>query len=105
LLDDERGYADPLSDEAPLLASCYATSIGHRQTVGKRPGAPLQRIGQDPDAPWVEYRGPLQAHLDGFDLHASLTVAAQHSACLPSPPALARARASPEPDAPFDRVA
>ncbi len=78
LLDDDQGRVDPLSDEAPLLASCYATSIGQRQTVGSRPGASLPRIGQDPDAPWIEHRGPLQAHLDGFDLHASVTMAAQH---------------------------
>jgi hypothetical protein len=78
LLDDDHGRADRLSDEAPLLASCYATSIGHRQSVGSRPGASLPRIGRDHESSRVEHRKALQAHLDGFDLHAGLTVAAQH---------------------------
>jgi hypothetical protein len=76
LLQDDR--ADPLSDEAPLLASCYATSIAHRETLGKNPGARLRRLG-DPDAARAEHRAPLQAHIDRFDLHAGLTIAAQHA--------------------------
>ena len=30
----------------------------------------------DPEAPWITSRGPRQAHLDGFDLHANLWVPA-----------------------------
>ena len=78
LLDDDRADFDPLCDEAPLLANCYASSIGGRQTLGSRPGSPLARLGHDPDTPRTESKGRLQAHLDGFDLHAALTVAAQH---------------------------
>ena len=70
--------ADRLRDEAPLLAACYASSIGRRRTLGARAGAPLERIGAGRSAPWVERRGRQQAHLDGFDLHAALRVAAQH---------------------------
>jgi hypothetical protein len=77
LLDNDVASTDPLNDEAPVLASCYATSIGGRQTLGRRKGAKLERIGADPNAPWVESRGLLQARLDGFDLHAALTIPAQ----------------------------
>ena len=41
---------------------------------GRRPGAPVCRIGRDPGAPWVTSRGPRHAHLEGFDLHANRTV-------------------------------
>jgi hypothetical protein len=34
LLDDDHGGVDPRSEQAPLLADCYATSIAHRQTLG-----------------------------------------------------------------------
>jgi hypothetical protein len=76
--EDAAESADRLSDEAPLLAACYASSIGQRRTLGARAGAPLERIGSDRSAPWVERRGRQQAHLEGFDLHAALRVAAQH---------------------------
>ena len=66
---------DPFSDESPVLASCYATSIGGRQMLGERPGSKLQRVGHDPHTSWIQSRGPLQAHIDGFDLHAKLTIA------------------------------
>ena len=76
MLHDDQ--ADPFSDESPLLANCYATSIAHRQTLGKWPGTRLHRIG-DPDAARAEHRAPMQAHIDRFDLHAGLTIAAQHA--------------------------
>jgi Transposase zinc-binding domain/Putative transposase len=60
LLQDDR--ADPFSDDGPLLATCYATSITHRRTLGKHPGARLHRLG-DPDAARAEHRAPLQAHI------------------------------------------
>ena len=68
--------ADRLGDAAPLLGACYSTSIGRRRTLGARAGAPLARIGADARAPRLERRGRLQAHVDGFDLHAALRVAA-----------------------------
>jgi hypothetical protein len=34
------------------------------------------RIRADPDAPWVDRHVPLHAHVDGFDLHAAVHVAA-----------------------------
>jgi Putative transposase/Transposase zinc-binding domain len=76
--EESTGSTDRFSDEAPLLAACYASSIGQRRTLGARAGAPLERIGSDRSAPRVERRGRQQAHLEGFDLHAALRVAAQH---------------------------
>jgi hypothetical protein len=76
VLQDDR--TDPFREQAPLLATCYATSIAHRQTLGKRHGARLHRLG-DPDVARAEHRAPLQAHIERFDLHAGLTVAAQHA--------------------------
>ena len=70
---------DLFGEQAPVLANCYAASIGGRQTVGRRAGAKLQRIGADPHAPWVEAGGRLRAQCDGFDLHAALTVQAQRA--------------------------
>jgi hypothetical protein len=77
LIDRDHCDIDALQDEAPMLASCYATSIAGRQTIGRRKGAKLDRIGADPHAPWVDMHGPLQAAADGFDLHAALTVQSQ----------------------------
>jgi len=74
VIDD--GERDPISDEAPALASCYAGSIAGRQSLGRRPGAKLQRVGADPGARWVHAGGPLQAQAEGFDLHAARTVPA-----------------------------
>jgi Putative transposase len=78
LPEDAAESPDRLSDEAPLLAACYASSIGQRRTLGARARAPLERIGADRSASRVERRGRQQAHLEGFDLHAALRVAAQH---------------------------
>jgi len=76
--EDAAESPDRLSNEAPLLAACYASSIGQRRTLGARAGAPLERIGSDRSAPWVEHRVRPQAHLEGFDLHAALRVTGQH---------------------------
>jgi hypothetical protein len=77
LREDDHGDSDPIGDQAPVLASCYATSIGGRQTLGRGSGRKLTRIGADPHALWVEARGTLRAQLEGFDLHAALSVQAQ----------------------------
>ncbi|RLB65113.1 MAG: hypothetical protein DRI90_02815 [Deltaproteobacteria bacterium] len=34
------------------------------------------RVGRDPNAPWVTSRAELQAHVDGFDLHAGVALQA-----------------------------
>jgi len=49
-----------------------------RQTLGSEPGARLSRVGADTAACWVSQPlGPMQARIDGFDLHARLAIATQ----------------------------
>jgi hypothetical protein len=80
LLDVDGEDSDPIRQASPALASCYAGSIAGRQTLGRRKGAKLERIGADPDALWMERKVRLSAHIDGFDLHAGLRVVADHPA-------------------------
>src|SRR5207249_8180426 len=47
-----------------------------RVALGARAGRRVLRLGRDPDAPWITSRGPRQAHLDGFDLHADVSAPA-----------------------------
>ena len=78
--DDTVGDADPIAEEAPVLAACYRGSIARRQTLGARAGAPLARVGADRRKGWIERAlGPLQAHVEGFDLHARLAIATDHA--------------------------
>ena len=75
---------DPLADESPALAlaGISSASIQGRIALGPRAGARVIQIGREPDAPWVTSRGPRQAHLEGFDLHADITVGADDRAGL-----------------------
>ena len=46
------------------------------QALGPRPSAPLERVGLDRRKGWVDRKlGPLQAHIEGFDLHARVAIA------------------------------
>ncbi len=71
---------DPLAEESLALAGITSASIQGRIALGPRAGARVMQIGREADAPWVTSRGPCQAHLDGFDLHANITVAADDRA-------------------------
>ena len=63
-----------------MLAVCYKGSITRRQTLGSRPGSPLTRLGNDSDKRWIPRPlGPLQAHIEGFDLHARLAIAIEQA--------------------------
>jgi hypothetical protein len=68
--------ADPMAEDAPALAALSRASVMGQSVLGRRPGAPVLRLGRDPDAPWVTSSGPRHAHLHGFDLHANRTVRA-----------------------------
>jgi Putative transposase/Transposase zinc-binding domain len=68
--------ADPLADESAALAGLTAAAVRGRTALGRRAGRGPLRIGADPDAPWVERQGPLQAHDAGYDLHAAVAVRA-----------------------------
>ena len=48
--------------------------------LGARAGARVRRLGDARDTPAVTSRGPRQAHLDGFDLHANVWVSANDRA-------------------------
>ena len=73
---------DPLAEESPALAGISSAAVQGRVALGPRAGARVIQIGREPDAPWVTSRGPCQAHLEGFDLHAAITVAADDRVAL-----------------------
>jgi hypothetical protein len=68
--------ADPLAEESPALAGLSRAAILGRAALGPRAGRGPERIGADPDAPWVDRHVPLHAHDGGFDLHAAVHVGA-----------------------------
>jgi len=74
--EDVDAPADPMAEDAPALAALSHASVMGRSVLGRRPGAPVLRLGRDPDAPWVTSSGPRHAHFHGFDLHANRTVRA-----------------------------
>src|SRR5437870_3332511 len=68
--------ADPLAEESAALASLSRAAILGRAALGQRAGRGPERVGADPDAPWVERHVPLHAHDGGFDLHAAVHIEA-----------------------------
>jgi hypothetical protein len=74
--DDATGPADRLADESPVLAKIVGASVQGRMALGSRAGARVGRHGDARDTAAVTSRGPRQAHLDGFDLHANVWVSA-----------------------------
>jgi hypothetical protein len=78
--DDATGPADRLVDESPVLAGIVGASVQGRVALGLRAGARVRRLGDARDPATVTSRGPRQAHLDGFDLHANVWVSAHDRA-------------------------
>src|SRR5262245_9257008 len=78
--DDAAGPADPLADESPIMAGIVGASVQGRVALGSRAGARVRRLGDVCDTAGVTSRGPRQAHLDGFDLHANVRVSANDRA-------------------------
>ena len=74
--EDVDAPADPMAENAPALAALSHASVMGRSVLGRWPGAPVLRLGRDPDAPWATSSGPRHAHLQSFDLHANRTVRA-----------------------------
>lgn len=74
---DDADARDPLAAESLALAGLASAAVQGRVALGPRAGARVERVGADPDAPWVESARPLQARCDGFDLHAGVTVAGE----------------------------
>jgi len=77
---DEATGADRLVDESPVLAGIVGASVQGRVALGPRAGARVRRLGDARDPAAVTSRGPRQAHLDGFDLHANVWVPAHDRA-------------------------
>ena len=75
-LDAEADVAAPdqLAEESAALAGISRASIHGRIAVGRRAGRRVWRLGEEPEAPWVGSSAPRHAHLNGFDLHANVTV-------------------------------
>jgi hypothetical protein len=71
---DDTAPADPLADVSPVLAGLASASVQGRVALGPRAGARVRRLGDEPDLSHVASRGPRQAQLDGFDLHANVWV-------------------------------
>ncbi|MBI3629049.1 MAG: transposase zinc-binding domain-containing protein [Candidatus Rokubacteria bacterium] len=80
--DDATGPADRLAEESPVLAGIATASIQGRVALVPRAGARVRRLGREYDAEAVTSRGPRQAHLEGFDLHANVWVPAHDRAGL-----------------------
>jgi len=78
--DDATGPADRLADESPVLAGIVGASVQGRVALGSRAGARVRRLGAERDTATVTSRGPRQAHLAGFDLHANVWVSAHDRA-------------------------
>ena len=68
---------DPLAAESLARAGLASAAVQGRLALGPRAGARVERLGGDPDAPWVESSRPLQARCAGCDLHAGVTVAGE----------------------------
>jgi len=80
--DTAPGPADPFAEDSPVLSGIVSASVQGRVALGGRAGARVRRLGGEPDAGAVTARGPRHAHLEGFDLHADVWVAARDRAGL-----------------------
>src|SRR5262245_44949269 len=80
--DDATGPVDRLAEESPVLAGIAGASVQGRVALGSRAGARVRRLGDARDIETVTSRGPRQAHLEGFDLHANVWVGANDRAGL-----------------------
>ena len=80
--DAEVSRSDPVGEESPALAGLSVASVQGRVALGPRAGARAMALGRDPEAHWVISGGPRHAHLEGFDLHANVTVRGEDRAGL-----------------------
>ncbi len=66
----------------PCWRGSSGASVQGRVALGPRAGARVRRLGDARDTATVTSRGPRQAHLEGFDLHANVWVSANDRAGL-----------------------
>jgi putative transposase len=79
---DDTAPADPLAETSPVLAGLASASVQGRVALGPRAGARVRRLGDEPHLGHIISRGPRQAQLDGFDLHANVWIPPQNRARL-----------------------
>src|SRR5213078_4574946 len=72
--DNDSAPADLLTDTSPVLAGLVSASVQGGVALGPRASARVRRLGDEPDLGHFASRGPRQAQLDGFDLHANVWV-------------------------------
>jgi hypothetical protein len=72
--DDQEG--DPLVGQSEVLAALYTASVTGRAAFGPRSGRAPAAVGRDPRAVWHDKSLRHHAQLDGFDLHASVSIPA-----------------------------
>ena len=65
-----------------MPAGIASASVPGRVVLGPRVGARVRRLGRESGIEAVTSRGPCQAHLGGFDLHANVRVSANDRARL-----------------------
>ncbi len=65
-----------------MLAGIASASVQGRVALDPRAGARVRRLGREAGIEAVTSRGPCQAHLEGFDLHANVWVSANDRAAL-----------------------
>jgi hypothetical protein len=70
----ELGPLDGLAEVSPILAQILSASVQGRVALGEPAGTRVARLGGVPPVLTASARGPRQAHLDGFDLHANVRV-------------------------------
>jgi putative transposase len=76
-LDPEAGESappDPLTEASASLAGMAGASALGRIALGPRAGGRVRRLGKDLGGTVPSARGPRQAQLGGFDLHANVRV-------------------------------
>jgi len=77
----QEGPAGPCSSRFGPIGIVGA-SVQGRVVLGPRAGARVRRLGDARDTAAVTSRGPRQAHLEGFDLHANVWVSTNDRAGL-----------------------
>jgi hypothetical protein len=74
------------TEASPVLAGLVGASVQGRVALGPRAGGRVRRLGDEPDLGHATSRGPRQAQLDGFDLHANVWVSPKVVEVVTPPP-------------------
>ena len=77
--EDVGSAPDPLAEETPVLAGIAAASVMSQAALGRRAGWRVQRVGGERAGgdPPAGARARHPARVDGFDLHAQVSVSAR----------------------------